>query len=29
MGPGPHVCEKQNGHFPHRLEEVQDDDEEE
>jgi uncharacterized repeat protein (TIGR03847 family) len=23
MGPGPHVCEKQNGHFPHRLEEVQ------
>jgi uncharacterized repeat protein (TIGR03847 family) len=19
MGPGPHVCEQQNGHFPHRL----------
>lgn len=29
MGPGPHVCEKQNGHYPHRLEEVQDDEEEE
>lgn len=29
MGPEPHVCEKQNGHYPHRLEEVQDDDEEE
>jgi uncharacterized repeat protein (TIGR03847 family) len=29
MGPGPHDCEKQNGHFPHRLEEVQEDDEEE
>jgi uncharacterized repeat protein (TIGR03847 family) len=26
MGPGPHVCAKQNGHFPHRIEEVQDDD---
>lgn len=28
MGPGAHVCEKQNGHFPHRLEEVQDQEEE-
>jgi uncharacterized repeat protein (TIGR03847 family) len=27
MGPGPHVCEKQNGHFPQRLEEVQGEDE--
>lgn len=28
MGPSPHVCEKQNGHYPHRLDEVQDDDDE-
>lgn len=28
MGPGAHVCEKQNGHFPHRLEEVQDQEDE-
>jgi uncharacterized repeat protein (TIGR03847 family) len=27
MSPTGHTCEKQNGHFPHRLEEVQDDDE--
>jgi uncharacterized repeat protein (TIGR03847 family) len=28
MGPGDHVCAKQNGHFPHRLEEVQPEDDE-
>jgi uncharacterized repeat protein (TIGR03847 family) len=22
MGPGPHVCPQQNGHFPHQLEET-------
>jgi uncharacterized repeat protein (TIGR03847 family) len=27
IGPGPHVCAKQNGHFPHRLDEVQEDEE--
>ncbi|HEU0114106.1 MAG TPA: DUF3090 family protein [Thermomicrobiales bacterium] len=29
MGPGPHVCPQQNGHFPHQLEETEDDEEEE
>ncbi len=29
MGPDDHVCAKQNGHFPHRLEEVQTDEEDE
>lgn len=24
MGPGPHVCPQQNGHFPHQLEETDD-----
>lgn len=27
MAPTGHSCEKQNGHFPHRLEEVEEDDE--
>jgi uncharacterized repeat protein (TIGR03847 family) len=25
MGPGPHVCPQQNGHFPHQLEETEED----
>jgi len=29
IGPGEHVCAKQNGHFPHRLEEVQTDEDDE
>ncbi len=28
MGPGPHVCPQQNGHFPHALGEMASDDEE-
>jgi uncharacterized repeat protein (TIGR03847 family) len=29
MSPGEHVCEKQNGHYPARLQEVEDEDTEE
>lgn len=29
MGPGPHVCAKQNGHFPHRIDEVRADEDDE
>ncbi len=26
MGPGPHACPQQNGHFPHRLDETESED---